>query len=151
MLNVHIGPLEGQIRYPSDYFNNQSDPEWFYDLFVIRICKEVDGTIVKAPFNMWNDIWGPVNFLTLSTGTKNLILTYKTNEIIYGTCMGDNCSDLLLEIADFKDITVVFEHLMNFNRDFTAHFLNDDSMTYTALDYIIKYSQLSYEQGESLR
>ena len=126
MLKIHVGPLEGQIF----------KAEWFEDPFVKRICREIDDTEVSSAYQMINPLWGPTNCKLLSTGAKNLILAYKTDEIIYATCMGDNCSSLLLEIAEQKDLTIVLEHVLQFNKDFTAYFINNGKTTTTNLDYI---------------
>lgn len=135
MLNIYVGELEGMIRNPSAFFDNQMDPAWFDDPFVKRICKEVDNTDVVSAYQMSNPIWGPVNCRILSTGVKNLILADKTDEIIYATCMGDNCSGLLLEIADRKDLTVALQHIMHFPRDFTARILNTDVTIHSLVEY----------------
>lgn len=137
MLKIHVGPLEGQIRNPSNYFDGVFRTEWFEDPFVKRICKEIDDTDVSSAYQMSNPLWGPTNCKLLSTGAKNLILAYETNEIIYATCMGDNCSSLLLEISEQKDLTIVLEHILQFNRDFTALFINNNKTINTNLDYVI--------------
>lgn len=136
MLHLYVGELDGVIRNPSAYFDNQLDTSWFEDPFVKRICNEVDNTEVVSAYQMSNPVWGPINCRLLSTGAKNLILADKTNEIIYATCMGDNCSDLLLEIADKKDLTISLQHIMHFSRDFVAHILNTNSMIYTLQEYV---------------
>lgn len=136
MLSIHVGPLVRQIRDVSAYFDSVYEVEWFEDDFVKRICKEIDDTDVYSAYQMNNPIWGPTNCSLLSTSAKNLILAYKTNEIIYATCMGDNCSSLLLEIAEHKDLTIVLEHILRFNRDFIAHFLNNNVTVTTNKDYV---------------
>ncbi len=136
MLKIHVGALEGQIRNPSNYFDGVFRTEWFEDPFVRRICKEIDDTEVSGAYQMYNPLWGPVNCKLLSTGAKNLILAYKTDEIIYATCMGDNCGSLLLEISGQKDLTIVLEHILKFGKDFKALFLNNNKTTTTYLDYI---------------
>lgn len=136
MLHINVGRLDGLILNPSSYFDNQFDPGWFSDPFVKRICMEVDNTEVTSAYQMSNPVWGPVNCRILSTGVKNLILAYETDNIIYATRMGDNCSDLLLEIADKKELTICLTHIMHFSRDFTAHIMNNDIIIYTLTEYV---------------
>ena len=51
----------------------------------------------------------------LSTGCKTLILIYKYSNVIFQARLGDNCTDLLEEIASNNDITIKSDYLHAFN------------------------------------
>ena len=51
----------------------------------------------------------------LSTGCKTLILIYKYSNVIFQARFGDNCTDLLEEIAINNDITIKSDYLHAFN------------------------------------
>ena len=63
-------------------------------------------------YSITGDIHSPKE---LSTGCKTLILIYKYKDVIFQARFGDNCTDLLEEIALNNDITIKSDYLHAFN------------------------------------
>lgn len=54
----------------------------------------------------------------ISTGAKALMILNSLEEAeIWGTIFGDNCTDLLLELAENKDIVIYLEHVLHFSEE----------------------------------
>lgn len=109
------------IRHPNTYFNEMKEKEWFHDKFVKQIIKEIDTAYVESDFAVHSinyDQGYSVN--DLSGGAKFLILAYKLRNRVYLATMGDNCTDLLEQIAlDYEkngeDLVIVTNYLHKFN------------------------------------
>jgi len=51
----------------------------------------------------------------VSTGAKALMIVNALPEIkIWGTIFEDNCTDLLLELAEHKEVTIYLQHFLKF-------------------------------------
>lgn len=144
MLKIYIGRLPDQIKRPDHYFDRNYLPEWFDDPYTKEICLRIDNTIVHSAYQMQNDRFGAVNCTMLSTGCKNTILAYKTNNIIPATHMGNNCAPLLVEISAKKDLTITLEHMMNFSDipDFHAVILNTGKPVNSMREFIFEIEDL---------
>lgn len=138
MLKIYFGHLDEAVNHPAVLFNNSFEVEWFEDPFVKKICKIVDDTEVVSAYQMTNPVFGPVNCRILSQGCKNCILAYRTNNIINADLMGDNCAQVIVEIAREKDLIITLEHCFCFKdiTDFSALILNSNKMVYTYAEYL---------------
>ena len=138
MLNIYFGTLEGAIQHPSILFNNTFREEWFEDPFVKHICKAVDNTDVVSAYQMTNPLFGPVNCKILSGGCRNCILAYETDRIIDATLMGDNCAQILVEISQKKDLTIMLKYLMNFSSvpNMEAYIMNAKKYVHSYDEYL---------------
>lgn len=138
MLNIHFGELDGEVKFPDSYFDNTFEDEWFDDPFVKSMVLSIDKTEVISAYNMISPVLGGINYKSLSTGVKNLILAYKTDCIIDASYCGDNCAKWLLKIAEMKDLVIVLYNIMGFECDFTAKILNNNKIIHTYKDYVIE-------------
>ncbi len=137
MLKIDVcGCILDDIGFPDAYFDNMYYDEWFDDPIVKQIVKDIDKSDVISANNIISPVLGLINCLELSTGCKNLIIAYKTDEIIDATNCGDNCGDWLLKIAEMKDLSVTLYHTFGFNRDFDALILNTGKIVHTYVDFV---------------
>lgn len=108
------------IEFPSMHFNRVKKAEWFKDPFVRKIIQEIDKASVELDFSVINNethIGYSVD--SLSGGSKFLILAYECSDRIMLATMGDNCTDLLEQIALYyekngKDLIIVSNYLHRF-------------------------------------
>lgn len=106
------------VDYNDGLFDDEYSEDWFNDEFIRRALAEIDhidlskssGTALKN--SITGDIHSPRE---LSTGCKTIILIYKYSNVIFQARFGDNCTDLLEEIAANKDITIKSDYLHSFN------------------------------------
>jgi hypothetical protein len=141
MLKVHFGYLEGEMRYPDNYFRHVVMDDWFDDDLVKQMVLDVDKTIVYSAYNMKSPVFGACNYSVLSGGVKNLIMAYKTDLILDGTNSGDNCAKWFIKIGELRDITLTMYHIMDFcpnNVDdpLRIYVMNSGVTTRTFRDYI---------------
>lgn len=118
-----MGRTIEDIGYPDDYFAAEYYDEWFEDPVVKQMVKSVDKSEVLGANNIISPVLGPINCMQLSTGVKNLIIAYKTNEVIDASFCGDNCGDWLLHIAKLKDISITLYHLFEFSDKFEGAYI----------------------------
>ena len=138
MLYIHFGYMKEACNDPKLYFSNRFLPEWFDDPFIRRICLDVDRVTVHSAYQMEHPTFGPINCRMLSAGCCNCILAYKTDLLLNGTMMRDNCGPILVEIAKSKDVHITLEHLFNFKRctDFMAHIDNINTDVHSYEEYL---------------
>ncbi|MBO5320627.1 MAG: DUF4869 domain-containing protein [Ruminococcus sp.] len=104
--------LPDRISNVSAHFDFNYEPEWFSDPLVRRIIGEIDKTKVIHGINLYNETLLGLSPASLSSGSKTLILLLKEDYIINGDRLGDNCMELLLDIAEQKDITITTSHIL---------------------------------------
>lgn len=104
--------LPNRISNVKDYFDLSYEPEWFNEPFVQKILNDIDKTKVISGINLYNETLLGISPLSLSSGSKALILLFKEDYIIDGDRLGDNCIDILIEIAKQKDITITTSHIL---------------------------------------
>lgn len=104
--------LPDRISNVRDYFDTSYEPEWFDDEFVRKIIKDIDNTTVVSGINLYNEVLLGISPESLSNGSKALIILFKEDYIVNGDRLGDNCIELLLEIAKQKDITITTSHIL---------------------------------------
>ena len=118
MLRIGYGCPEDIYFYIDLEFDTLFCMEWLDDEINKRILKEVD----NCEFNgvRLQDLTDGYTFAIddVSTGAKALMLVNELEDIqIWGTAFGDNCLDILLELAEKKEITIYLQHLPQFDRD----------------------------------
>ena len=104
--------LPDRISNVRDYFDTSYEPEWFDDEFVRKIIKDIDNTTVVSGINLYNEVLLGISPESLSSGSKALIILFEEDYIVNGDRLGDNCIELLLEIAKHKDITITTSHIL---------------------------------------
>ena len=104
--------LPNRISNVRGYFDTSYEPEWFDDEFVRKIIKDIDNTTVLSGISLYNEVLTGISPVSLSSGSKALIILFEENYIVNGDMLGDNCIGLLLEIAKQKDITITTSHIL---------------------------------------
>ena len=139
MLNVYYGEMPEAIYNPAVYFKNTYDDDWIMDEFSKDMIKDVDKSIVIGPRIIDSPVLGGITPKELSGGVKTLILIYKMPDKIFNasTC-GDNCSKLLLKIAEQKNITINLRHLMDFgDGEFRIKILNTNQIVHNMRELVL--------------
>lgn len=106
------------VDYNDGLFDDEYEEEWFSDKFIRRILENIDNIDISKSngSSFKNSITGNIHSpKELSTGCKTLILIYKYSNVIFQARFGDNCTDLLEEIAINNDITIKSDYLHAFN------------------------------------
>lgn len=127
MLTINLTYREGENfkppkeRYlPNVWFRQDFKPDWFDDnvvQFIIRTIDKNEFRRMKDGEGDWQSNWvmyGPIGYVNpsrLSTGSRGLVLLYKTDRPVATRTLGDNCIALLPELGDKCDITVEFDCL----------------------------------------
>lgn len=112
MLKVRFGVFEDSITDIDVYFNNMYEEDWFEDDFVKHMVKIIDNSDVLSNCCIQSPVLGQIPPEKLSGGVKALICLWKLDIEDFDDLMidlivcGDNCEDLILEIARRKDIIV---------------------------------------------
>lgn len=109
------------IEFPNAHFDRMKQAEWFEKDIVKQIIKDIDKAHVELGYSIVNNVTGlGYSVDDLSGGSKFLILVYNMRDRIFLATMGDNCTDLLEQIAlvyekEGKDLIIVSNYLHQFN------------------------------------
>ncbi|MCM1132266.1 MAG: DUF4869 domain-containing protein [Ruminococcus flavefaciens] len=115
MLKVIFGDTDKSIYNTSVYFNNSYEEDWFTDELVKQIVKDVDKSEIISTNCILSPVLGQIPPITLSGGTKTLILILKEqNKVFNASQCGDNCAKWILQISKTYDITINLRHIMDF-------------------------------------
>lgn len=139
MLKITFTKPEDIILNVDVYFNNRYDKEWFKDPMVKAMVKDVDLSDLLDNGTTMSPVLGPIPVTKISGGVKALILALKTDIMIYGTAMGDNCSTWLAKIGKMKDVDICFEHPMKFTTDLDAICVDTGRIIKTPRDFMFAY------------
>ena len=94
------------IRAPSAQFNLDYKDEWLESDFGKRVITEIEQIPLIYP-SVKMSIHAVCSVKEISTGGKNLFLCKYLDKINFMDRMGDNCFDILMDIADEKDVYMV--------------------------------------------
>lgn len=114
MLYITFKQPENFNRDVDVYFNNRYEDEWLEDPLVKQIVRDIDHSEILSNRAVESPVLGIIPLTRISGGAKALILMLKTDRIIWGTACGDNCADWINKISRMKDITLFYEHPMEF-------------------------------------
>lgn len=112
MLKVTFNQPENFNRDTYEIFMKYYTKEWLDDPDIQQIIKEINHATVSGEKIIGQ--YGEIEPERLSHGVQALILMLKTDRIIWGTACGDNCADWINKISRMKDITLFYEHPMEF-------------------------------------
>ena len=112
MLYIKFIPSEKTVEYIDSEFRKHVTNDRLNDKFSERIVLTIDKANHIKDHNFESPIFGMFNEEQLSTGCKACLLMYWTNLEINATHCGDNCADIIVRIAEEKDVTIVLEYLM---------------------------------------
>ena len=77
--------LPNRISNVRGYFDTSYEPEWFDDEFVRKIIKDIDNTTVLSGISLYNEVLTGISPVSLSSGSKALIILFEENYIVNGT------------------------------------------------------------------
>lgn len=154
MLNIFFGYDENAVLSVDIYFNNTYDEEWFDDPFVRKIVKTVDVSEVQSRQCILSPVFGQIPPERISGGAKALIMLYKDDDFYTDLIVfGSNCEELILDIAEKKDITcalsgydVSFKTLGNKRHTTPIRCLNDGSLLMDSKEFIIKMLDVGIDE-----
>ena len=129
-----IEPVDFECNMDA-YFDCQYDKEWFKDPIVKKMVKDVDLSDLLDNGTTMSPVLGPIPVTQISGGVKTLILALKTDMMVYGTAMGDNCSEWLAKIGKMKDVDIYFAHPMEFTTDLDAICVDTGRIIKTPKDF----------------
>lgn len=143
MLYVQVSEPDNLIKNVESWFRYNKEKDWFNNDFVKKAILQIDKTVAVKDEYLESPVFGGCSPDVLSTGCKAVILMYVQDNPVYATKCGDNCSPLILEIAEQKDILICLHHcLTGFNRDFDAKFVETGVVTHTEKEYIYEYYRI---------
>lgn len=119
MLRIDYGCPDTCIWNSDLYFEEEFEMQWLQNPLNLRILREIDHAVPCA-FGMQDiddeELIFPIT--DISSGSKGLMLLNMTDNVeIWGTLFGDNCSDILLEIAKGKEIDLYLSHVLHFKEE----------------------------------
>lgn len=115
MLSIYFGNMEEAIYDPSMYFRNQYEEKWITDKISKKIIQKIDNSKVIDKKVIESPVLGSITPNDLSGGAKTLILiAHDEKNIFNATTCGENCAELLLELAKKRDITINLRYIMDF-------------------------------------
>lgn len=114
MISVRFGTTKNTITDVDNYFDFEYEEEWLDDNLVRQMILDVDKSEVLDTGVVKSPVLGLIPPTEISGGVKALILMLKTDDEIWATACGDNCSKWILKIAEIKDITISLEHFLDF-------------------------------------
>lgn len=116
MLLVYFKPRKNVIIRASAAFNHRYSEEWLVTDIGKRIVREIDKSeVLDKGAAIRSDVLGVISPERLSGGTKALFLARFKDDFISSICFGDNCSELLLQISEEKDVKLVINHMLSMN------------------------------------
>lgn len=157
MLNVIFGFPSKALRsvkgYISDFVklsdifipNGGLPPTVVETEFAKKVILEIDRSIVHHARYIESPVLGTISFREISEGATSLIILNNVPEIVPLEFMGDNCFNLLVDIANRKDITVCTSSVREmFSHGFKEiHIVNDDIIVNNNLDFYDYYDKAS--------
>lgn len=119
MLKIGYGCPENAMFYIDAEFEEVFEAGWLKNERNLRILHDIDNCHI-SPIGLQDNDNENITFsiYEISTGSKALMICNMLDDVeIWGTIFGDNCTDLLLEIAEEKDVTIYIQHFINFNEN----------------------------------
>lgn len=115
MLKIGYGHPDDIYFFIDSEFDELFELNWLNDEFNQRVLHDVDNCFYNGVAMQDIELGYSFSVYDISTGAKALMIVHELPEIeIWGTIFGDNCTDLLLELAEHKDITIYLQHFLKF-------------------------------------
>ena len=141
MLKIQYGEMPQAIFNTSLYFNNTYLDNWFDTDIAKEILKKIDKAEILSPQAVNTKALGIIPMTQISGGAKTLLLMLNEPDKIYNasTC-GNNCSRLILKIADYlkQDLVINLHHLMDFGtQKFEIQILNSGIIVHNMKELVL--------------
>lgn len=151
MLKIYFGDLGDSIYNTDVYFDNTYEDEWITSEIAKDIIRDIDESEVLDKECIKSPVLGQITPLSLSGGTKTLLLMMNHREMIFNasTC-GNNCVKWILRLAEKEDLTINLRHIMDFGKEeFEAEILNSHKIVHNMKELLPEASKaLRRQQGE---
>ena len=143
MLKIWVnGFQEDCIKDIDNYFKEVFNESWLSDEMVTKILIEVDSVEVKEN-QLYSKVFGILDIDRLPSSCKALILMHKLeNSNVYASRCSNDCANLILEIANSKDLTITLHTLMEFKQDFKGVFLDTNEVFENRQQYVVGMCKL---------
>lgn len=137
MIHVYFGDIiiesapRQYIRDIDGYFDGYFDDNWMQNDIAKEAIKEIDKSTLIAPKVIESPVFNTISHEWLSGGTKQIIMTYSIQDIIYdGDNFGDNCWPLLLKVGFSKTVALSMSYFPIFNwvDGARVHILNNNKI-----------------------
>lgn len=147
------------IEFPGTYFNTMKKQDWFNDAFVKQIIHDIDKAEIVTGYAVQSiDCDAGYSVNDLSGGSKALILIHLLRDRVFLATMGDNCTDLLEQIAlsyekEGLDLVIVsnYLHLFKFNYVNDIEYLNWGIVCNSTQDIFNKIESKWYDQEGGIK
>jgi len=138
MLRVWFGQKDNAIYNTSVFFKNRYDPKWLENDQVKQMILDVDKSEVINSQSISSPILGTIPPEKLSGGVKTLILMkFLPGKIFNASNCGDNCAPWILRLAEDRDFTINFYHIMDFGRgDFKIKVMNSGKVVNNMTEFL---------------
>lgn len=121
MLHIRFGTDNANVIInPNPVFNAMFNESWLKDAQSCEIVKDIDKSIVEAPYCIKSPVLGQIQPFMLQGGTKTLLmmkhLDFDKNPTIefWAQACGKNCEKWIYEIQKTRDIKIRLSNMMVF-------------------------------------
>ena len=141
MLYIGYGHPDDIYFYVDMEFDEEYQSSWLNNELNLRILDEIDNCRVEA--DGLHDKDNPeiiFSIKEISSGAKALMICNMCEDVkIWGSIFGDNCTEILQEIAEKKDIYIYLQHILRFeDTDFKAFSLTLDREYKDYREYLLE-------------
>lgn len=140
-LKIAYGCPDECMFYIDMEFEELYEPYWLKNERNLKILRDIDNAMLcQSGLCDIDETDRTFSIYEISSGAKALMIcNMQEKTIIWGTIFSDNCAELLLEIAEERDITIYLEHLLLFNpKQFKAYSLVNNKYYDSYAEYIIE-------------
>ncbi len=140
MLKIYFGEMENVLHNVETYFKNQMEESWLEDSFAKEVIADVDKSELVSSHCIISPVLGQIPPVSLSGGTKALLLMKNQNErIVNASNCGDNCAKWILKLGQMQDLTINLNHVIDFGKGaFEAEILNDNTTVHSMKELVLK-------------
>lgn len=142
----YCGKVYKSQTYIPGVFEDNFKDEWMSDTTVQAIIKAIDNSTVIAPHVLENPYFGTHSHLQLSSGCKCTILAYKTDIILDGDRMGDNCYPWICMLSLYKDIKLTLQRVPSITHGIPVTIVNTNKVYTYGKDFV--YDSLKELYGD---
>lgn len=140
------GAVYDCLGHPDYSFDLYMQDSWFDDPVVKQIVKDIDDADVISAYAIKHPVFKAINYSMLSSTCRSIILMYKLpDEVVNATYCGEKGSDWVLRLSEKRDVKIVLNYAMLFNRDFNAIIANGNEHIVSRKEYYACALKYLYE------
>lgn len=138
MLYIDYGETTFKPIHDIDgYYETVMSEDWFNDEYVRELVKGIDDSVVENAHSIVHEYFGLHNCYEISTGCKAAILLYKTDVILDGCRMGDNCYKFVSDISKTKDVRITLGYTPDVPEDIVATIVNTGVVAHGEREFLM--------------